>query len=106
MTFSVVQQTVDAWISRFEEGYFPPLAMLARVTEETGELARAVSHRFGGKKPKAGEGNEDIGEELADVLFVLVCFANSLGIDLDEAFAAVLLKYRERDAGRWTIKKE
>lgn len=105
MTFSPIQRTVDEWISRFEEGYFPPLAMLARVTEETGELARAVSHRFGGKKPKKGEGNEDIGEELADVLFVLVCFANSLGIDLDQAFAAVMTKYRQRDAGRWTEKE-
>ena len=105
MTLSQVQKTVDDWISRFEEGYFPPLAMLARVTEETGELARAVSHRFGGKTPKAGEGDEEIGEELADVLFVLVCFANSLGIDLDEAFAAVMTKYRERDAGRWTEKE-
>jgi NTP pyrophosphatase (non-canonical NTP hydrolase) len=105
MTFTEVQQTVDEWIGRFEEGYFPPLAMLARLTEETGELARAVSHRFGGKRPKAGEGNESIGEELADVLFVLVCFANSLEIDLDEAFASVMKKYRERDAGRWTQKE-
>jgi NTP pyrophosphatase (non-canonical NTP hydrolase) len=106
MGLSDVQKTVESWISRFEEGYFPPLAMLARLTEETGELARAVSHRFGGKRPKSGEGNEEIGEELADVLFVLVCFANSLGIDLDSAFAAVMAKYRERDAGRWTEKKE
>ena len=104
MTLAPLQKEVDEWISQFEEGYFPPLVMLARLTEETGELARAINHRFGRKKPKAGEGDEDIAEELADVAFVLLCFANSLGIDLDTAFAAAMEKYRRRDAGRWTRK--
>lgn len=104
MAFATVQKEVDEWISQFEEGYFPPLAMLARLTEEVGELARAVMHHHGGKKPKAGEDAGDIGEEIADAIFVLVCLANSLDVNLDEKFAAMMKKYRERDADRWTRK--
>ena len=104
MSFKPIQQEVDAWISQFEEGYFAPLPMLARVTEEVGELARAIAHRYGGKKPKPGEEEGDIGEEIADTIFVLVCLANSLNIDLDEKFGAMMQKYRERDTTRWTRK--
>ena len=104
MSFRPVQDDVDAWISQFEEGYFPPLAMLARLTEEVGELARVLMHEYGGKKPKAGEEHGDAGGEIADSIFVLVCMANSLGIDLDEKFGAMMAKYRERDADRWTKK--
>lgn len=105
MSFRDAQQEVDRWISQFEEGYFAPLPMLARLTEEVGELARAVMHHHGGKKPKAGEPPGDIGEEIADATFVLLCLANSLNIDLDEKFAAMMKKYRERDAKRWTKKE-
>ena len=105
MSFKPLQQEVDAWISQFEEGYFPPLAMLARLTEEVGELSRAVMHQFGGKKPKEGELAEDVGSEIADAMFVLLCMANSLGIDLDEKFGAMMEKYRVRDADRWTRKE-
>ena len=104
MSFQAAQKEVDQWISQFEEGYFPPLAMLARLTEETGELARAIMHAHGGKKPKRGESDGSIGEEIADSMFVLICLANSLNIDLDEAFATMMTKYRVRDAGRWTPK--
>lgn len=104
MSFEPIQKEVDAWISQFEEGYFAPLPMLARVTEEVGELARALMHRYGGKTPKANESHGDVAEEIADVMFVLVCLANSLEIDLDEAFAKMMTKYRERDADRWTRK--
>jgi len=106
MSFKPIQSEVDAWISQFREGYFAPLPMLARLTEETGELARALMHHYGGKKPKAGEGAGDIAGEIADSVFVLVCLANSLEIDLDEAFAAMMQKLRERDANRWTRKEE
>jgi NTP pyrophosphatase (non-canonical NTP hydrolase) len=102
MSFAPIQQEVDEWISQFEEGYFPPLPMLARLTEEVGELARVLMHRYGGKKPKEGEDAGDPGEEIADAMFVLVCLANSLEIDLDRAFAAMMEKYRARDANRWT----
>jgi NTP pyrophosphatase (non-canonical NTP hydrolase) len=104
MSFAPIQQEVDEWISQFEEGYFPPLPMLARLTEEVGELARVLMHRYGGKKPKEGEAAGDAGEEIADAIFVLVCLANSLEIDLDDAFAAMMAKYRQRDANRWTKK--
>jgi NTP pyrophosphatase (non-canonical NTP hydrolase) len=102
MSFKPVQSEVDAWISQFREGYFAPLPMLARLTEETGELARALMHHYGGKTPKPGEAEGDIAGEIADSIFVLVCLANSLHIDLDEAFATMMAKLRERDANRWT----
>ncbi|HEX6639832.1 MAG TPA: nucleotide pyrophosphohydrolase [Thermoanaerobaculia bacterium] len=104
MSFKPVQEEVDAWIAQFEEGYFAPLPMLARLTEEVGELARVLMHRYGGKKPKPGEETGDVGGEIADAIFVLVCLANSLEIDLDEKFAAMMDKYRTRDAERWTRK--
>jgi NTP pyrophosphatase (non-canonical NTP hydrolase) len=104
MSFKPIQQEVDAWIAQFEEGYFAPLPMLARLTEEVGELARVLMHVYGGKKPKPGEEAGDVGGEIADAIFVLVCLANSLDIDLDEKFAAMMEKYRVRDAERWTRK--
>ena len=102
MSFRPMQKEVDAWISQFEEGYFPPLPMLARLTEEVGELARVLMHQYGGKPPKPGEDAGDAAAEIADAIFVLICLANSLGIDLDQAFAAMMQKYRERDSERWT----
>jgi NTP pyrophosphatase (non-canonical NTP hydrolase) len=105
MSFQPIQQEVDAWISQFQEGYFAPLPMLARLTEEVGELARVLMHQYGGKKPKPGEEHGDIGGEIADAIFVLVCLANSQGIDLDEKFHAMMDKFRTRDAERWTRKK-
>jgi NTP pyrophosphatase (non-canonical NTP hydrolase) len=104
MSFAPLQREVDEWISQFEEGYFPPLAMLARLTEEVGEIARVLMHLHGGKKPKSGEAEGDPREEIADAIFVLLCMANSMNIDLDEAFTAVMAKYRQRDSNRWTRK--
>lgn len=105
MSFAPIQKEVDDWISQFEEGYFEPLPMLARLTEEVGELARVLMHHYGGKKPKPGEPPGDAGEEIADALFVLVCLANSLDVNLDEAFAGMMEKYRARDSERWTKKQ-
>lgn len=104
MSFAPIQKEVDDYISQFKEGYFPPLSMLARLTEELGELARALSHEAGFKKPKSGEAKGEVAEELCDLIFVSVCLANSLGIDLDQAFDAAMTKYRVRDADRWTRK--
>ena len=101
MSFAPIQKEVDEYISEFTNGYFPPLSMLARLTEELGELARAISHTEGFKKPKPGEGHESVEEELCDLLFVAMCFANQQKIDLDAAFALAMTKYRERDARRW-----
>ena len=104
MSFAPLQKEVDDWIAQFEEGYFAPLPMLARLTEEVGELARVLMHHHGGKKPKPGEDPGDVAGEIADALFVLICLANSQGIDLDEAFAKMMRKFRERDSDRWTKK--
>ena len=105
MELSEAQARVDAWIERFEEGYWPPLANLARLTEEVGELARLLNHRFGPKTKKREELEQDLGEELADVLFVLIVIANDQGIDLGAALSKVLEKYRVRDGDRWVRKK-
>jgi NTP pyrophosphatase (non-canonical NTP hydrolase) len=101
MTLAEAQHAVDAWISRFEEGYWPPLANLARLVEEVGELAREINHRHGSKPKKADEPETDLALELGDVLFVLIALANEQGIDLTTAFEKVLEKYEGRDSGRW-----
>ncbi len=102
MRLREAQERVDAWISQFEEGYWPPLTNLARLTEEVGELAREMNHRFGHKPKKADEPEQDLALELADVLFVLLVIANEQKIDLEEALERVLAKYRTRDGERWT----
>jgi len=101
-TMKQMQSEVHEYISQFKEGYFSPLAMLARMTEELGELAREINHHYGEKPKKASEKPKTIEEELGDVLFVLICFANSLNIDLSKAFELVMNKFHERDANRWT----
>lgn len=102
MRLSEAQAAVDAWISRFEEGYWPPLTNLARLTEEVGELAREMNHRFGHKTKRADEADQDLALELGDVLFVLLVIANQQGIDMEETLERVLEKYRSRDGDRWT----
>lgn len=104
MTIREAQAAVDAWISQFEEGYWPPLANLARLIEEVGELARELNHRHGAKPKKDGEPESDLGLEIADILFVLIALANEQDIDLEESFRRVMEKYRVRDGGRWTPK--
>ena len=104
MTIAEAQAAVDRWIGQFEAGYWPPLSNLARLTEEVGELARELNHRYGHKTKKQEEPDQDIGEELADILFVLVAIANEQKIDLTESFERVLAKYKVRDSGRWTKK--
>ena len=104
MSFRDAQQAVDGWVDQFEGGYFPPLVNVARLAEEVGELAREVNHQFGPKKKKADEPPGSMAMELADILFVVICLANSQQIDLDDAFAQMMAKVTSRDAGRWTRK--
>src|SRR5262245_33212588 len=101
-----LQARVDAWIAQFEEGYWPPRSMLARLTEEVGELARELNHEFGHKPKKTNEPASDIALEVADIIFVLVCLCNSLGIDLGDAFERVMHKYDRRDRRRWTPRRD
>ncbi|WP_322905610.1 nucleotide pyrophosphohydrolase [Paenibacillus campi] len=101
-TLATMQKEVDAYISQFKEGYFSPLALLARMSEEVGELAREVNHTYGEKPKKSDEADNSIELELGDILFITICFANSLGIDLTEAHNKVMHKFNTRDKDRWT----
>jgi NTP pyrophosphatase (non-canonical NTP hydrolase) len=98
----IMQKEVDDYIGQFKEGYFSPLAMMARLTEELGELAREVNHYYGEKPKKSTEEEKTIEEELGDVLFVAICLANSLDIDLQTAHDRVMNKFQTRDKDRWT----
>ena len=105
-TMHTMQKEVDAYITSFKEGYFPPMELIARMTEELGELSREVQHVHGMKKKKSSESESTLSEETGDLLFVLICFANAQGIDLSEALDQVLTKFKTRDADRWTRKEE
>jgi NTP pyrophosphatase (non-canonical NTP hydrolase) len=102
MRLKEAQAAVDAWISQFEEGYWPPLTNLARLIEEVGELAREMNHQFGHKPKKPDEPEQDLALELGDILFVLLVIANEQGIDMEQTLDRVLEKYRTRDGERWT----
>jgi len=104
LTIKEMQKEVDDYINQFVEGYFKPLTLVARLTEELGELAREVNHTYGEKPKKKDEAESSIALELGDMIFVITCLANSLGIDLEEAHKAVMHKFNTRDANRWTRK--
>lgn len=104
LTTKEIQQRVDQYISQFKEGYFSPLTLVARLTEESGELAREINHHYGEKPKKSTEAEGSIEEEIGDIIFVLACFANSLGIDLAEAFLQSMNKFETRDKDRWSKK--
>lgn len=99
-----IQARVDSYISQYKEGYFSPLSLMARLTEELGEMAREVNHYYGEKPKKSSETQKTIEDELGDIIFVLTCFANSLDIDMSEAFDLSISKIESRDKDRWTHK--
>ena len=101
MRIAEAQSAVDAYVSQFKAGYWPPLSNLARLVEEVGELARELNHRYGHKPKKPDEPEEDLALELADIMFVVIAIANEQRIDLESAFARVLAKYQTRDESRW-----
>lgn len=103
-TTKEMEQEVDQYISQFKEGYFSPLSLIARLSEETGELAREISHTYGEKPKKPSEEAKTIEEEIGDILFVLACFTNSLQLDMSAAFEKSMTKYKTRDKDRWTKK--
>lgn len=105
MSLNDAQRRVDAWVAQFEEGYFQPMTNIARLAEEVGELAREINHRYGQKTKKAEEAEGDVGMEMADILFVVICMANREGIDLQEAFDRMMAKVETRDDGRWRKKQ-
>ncbi len=99
MTIYEAQQTVDRWIKTYGVRYFSELTNMAVLTEEVGELARVMARRYGDQSFKAGE-TDNLGEEMADILWVLCCLANQTGVDLTEAFSQSLEKKTRRDAER------
>ena len=98
-TLAEAQRLVDDWIKTYGVRYFSELTNMACLTEEVGELARVMSRKYGDQSFKAGE-NTDPSEEMADVLWVLLCLANQTGTDLSEAFRRSLEKKTKRDATR------
>ena len=105
MTIKQAQKIVDEWINQFEEGYWPPLSMLASLVEEVGELAREINAREKIKRKKESEPENSLGLEIADILFSLICLANYYGIDLETELKKTIQKYSTRDIGRWKMKK-
>jgi NTP pyrophosphatase (non-canonical NTP hydrolase) len=101
MALSDYQKQVDDWVESVGGGYWKPHEMLARATEEMGELARLINHMYGPKKKKASEPEQEMGEEIADIIWALACIANSHGINLDESFKSVVNKAYKRDSGRF-----
>jgi NTP pyrophosphatase (non-canonical NTP hydrolase) len=104
MSFKKIQQDVDYWIGQHKVGYFSPHAILARITEEVGELAREINHRWGPKPKKSTEENIELGDEIGDIIFALCCLANSQGIDLDQVWQGVMDKCYNRDKDRYEKK--
>ena len=100
MNISNAQQAVDEWIKAHGVRYFNELTNMAQLTEEVGEVARIIARRYGEQSEKPSDKDKDLGEELADVLFVLLCLANQTGIDLQESFDRKLDLKARRDHKR------
>lgn len=100
MTIEEAQHTVDAWIKEHGVRYFNELTNMAMLTEEVGEVARIIARRYGEQSEKESDKQKDLGDEMADVLFVLICLANQTGVNLTEALEKNLSKKTIRDSER------
>ena len=100
MTIAEAQQQVDEWIKTVGVRYFNELTNMAQLTEEVGEVARIIARRYGEQSEKESDKNLDLGDELADVLWVLICLANQTGVDLTKALEKNIAKKTNRDATR------
>lgn len=100
MNLKESQLVVDKWIKKHGVRYFNELTNMAQLTEEVGEVARIIARRYGEQSEKESDKNKDLGEELADVIFVVLCLANQTGIDLQEAFEKKMLIKTKRDHDR------
>ena len=103
---NTLQKKVDDWIKKYGVRYFDELTNMAQLTEEVGEVARIISRTYGEQSIKENEELNDLGEELADVLFVLLCLANQTGIDLEKSFEKKLKKKSQRDKTRHLSNKK
>jgi NTP pyrophosphatase (non-canonical NTP hydrolase) len=97
---NALQAQVDEWIKTVGVRYFSELTNMAMLTEEVGEVARIIARRYGEQSEKESDKAKDLGDEMADVLFVLICLANQTGINLQETFEKNMAKKTERDATR------
>ncbi len=100
MTIKAAQELVDQWIKTYGVRYFNELTNMAQLTEEVGEVARIIARRYGEQSEKESDKNKDLGDEMADVLWVLICLANQTGIDLEKALIKNLDKKTKRDHTR------
>jgi len=100
MDLEAVQKRVDDWINTHGVRYFDALTNMAQLTEEVGEVARIIARRYGEQSEKESDKNKDLGEELADVIFVVICLANQTGVNLQDAFEKKLKIKSERDHDR------
>src|SRR5699024_7359038 len=100
MDLKNAQKAVDEWIKAHGVRYFNELTNMAQLTEEVGEVARIIARRYGEQSEKESDKNKDLGEELADVVFVVLCLANQTGINLSEAFYKKLAYKTQRDHNR------
>ena len=100
LTIRDVQRRVDEWIKTYGVRYFSELTNMAILTEEVGEVARIMARKYGDQSFKESDAKHDLADEMADVLWVLVCLANQTGVDLTEAFESNLKKKTERDSER------
>jgi NTP pyrophosphatase (non-canonical NTP hydrolase) len=99
ITIKEAQQLVDQWIKEYGVRYFSELTNMACLTEEVGELARVMARKYGDQSFKEGE-KSNLGDEMADILWVLMCLANQTGVDLTEEFSKNMDKKTQRDATR------
>src|SRR5699024_10214714 len=104
-TTKEIETAVDNYISQFKEGYFSPLALTARLTEDVGELAREINHTYGENPKKTTEASNTVEDEIGDILLVLACITNSLDLELSKSFHMSITKISTRDKDRW-IKKD
>lgn len=100
MTIEEAQKQVDDWIKTYGVRYFSELTNMVILTEEVGELARIIARKYGEQSFKKSDENRNLGDEMADILWVLICLANQTGVNLTEAFEKNMLKKTERDNTR------
>ena len=100
MELEVLQNKVNSWIKDYGVRYFDILTNMAQLTEEVGEVARIISRRYGEQSEKKVDANKDLGEELSDVLFVVLCIANQTGVNLQESFDKKIMLKSKRDKER------
>mgnify|MGYP000901932682 CR=1 FL=1 len=104
-TLKDIQKQIDDILQGYEKPYWSPLSILARLTEETGEVARILNHKYGDKPKKPTEKDDDLEDELADVLWTVILLANREGVDLDAGLQRAIDKLLVRDKDRFERKK-